>query len=203
MPGQAGSLFWSEGDTTPKLVTIPIINNDKVQASPGEEFYVELYGQPLVLKGNSMRMRITVTDDDQLGFLRLDTTSLDTRSDQGSVPVLISRVFGSASPVAADYYTVAGTAKAGLNYQHTQGTLVWRHGETDQKTIVLPLINSTVDARLSVSFELHVAYVTGASPAHPPVSVVLRSACPLPLVFIRWRAQALRCWTTSTWPISA
>ena len=51
---QQGSLSWAEGDATPKTLTIPIPDNDMLQEAPGEEFFVELYGEPLALSAGKL-----------------------------------------------------------------------------------------------------------------------------------------------------
>jgi len=61
----------------------------------------------------------------------------------------VDRVEGSEARIALDYQTVDGTASAGADYQAASGTLVWTHGETGSRQIVIDLIDagSALDKR--------------------------------------------------------
>ncbi|QSQ23170.1 hypothetical protein JY651_50205 [Pyxidicoccus parkwayensis] len=60
----------------------------------------------------------------------------------GSVSLTVSRTGGSTGPVTVAFSTADGTARAGVDYAATSGTLSWANGDTASKTITVPLFNS-------------------------------------------------------------
>lgn len=91
-----------------------------------------------------------------------------------SVVLEVSRTGGVESRIAVEYATVDGTATAGVDYQAVSGTLVWEHGESGSRQIVVDLVNAgTAADRRQFSLQL--------SPASPWALTTGRDALALEL----------------------
>eukprot|EP00961_Rhodomonas_salina_P039367 529148-Rhodomonas_salina.1 len=157
---QRGALIWNEGDSSQKRITIPIRDNSQLQSPPGEEFFIELYDSSCARIGNG-RVRVIVTDDEQVGVLRVVTPRVSVRSDGGFATVKLSRVNGAATPVSVAFFTSAGTAVEGTDFTATSGTLIWQHAESGEKTISIPVLDNIGSGLLEKSLTLRLAYLTG------------------------------------------
>jgi len=73
------------------------------------------------------------------GFVGL-APAINPGDDQ--VVLEVDRADGGEARIAIDYQTVEGTASAGTDYQAASGTLVWAHGETGSRQIVIDLIDA-------------------------------------------------------------
>ena len=97
----------------------------------------------------------------QVGFLRLSPTVAQVLSDQGNMTVTISRLEGTSTPVSANYVTIPGTAVEGQDYERQEGLLVWRHGEFEDKKIVIPLLDGGGGLLTFRTFKFQLTYLVG------------------------------------------
>ncbi len=72
------------------------------------------------------------------GTFVVGSATASVKENAGSVTLTIKRVLGNLGTVTIHYATADGTAKAGVNYTATSGTLTFLAGETS-KTIVIPV----------------------------------------------------------------
>lgn len=73
----------------------------------------------------------------------INTTDVLSEDASTTVDVTVSLVHPSTQAITVDYSTVDDTALAGVDYTATTGTLTWEAGNTDDKTITIPLTTTT------------------------------------------------------------
>ena len=81
-----------------------------------------------------------VTIVDASGSLQFGQTAFSVAKDGGSITITVTRSGGSAGGVTVDYATSDGTAKAGIDYTATAGTLTFGAGETS-RSFTVPILN--------------------------------------------------------------
>ncbi len=104
-----------------------------------------LVGETLTLAPGEY-VTCTVTNNDipvESGTLSIDPVSISIDEDAGTASVNVVRINGSGGEVSVDYNTADGTAVAGADYGSADGTLYWVDGDTDDKTISIPITNDT------------------------------------------------------------
>ncbi|MEH2008987.1 Calx-beta domain-containing protein, partial [Nostoc sp.] len=133
----AGTVIFAPGESS-KQVSIPI--NDDSLAEADETFNFVIDQSQGATLGLQRTLAITIQDNDSSA---LDFTNPTVNEGDGSATVTVTR--GNALGAASlNYITVDGTAKAGSDYKAASGTLNFAAGESS-KTIVIPIINDTVD----------------------------------------------------------
>jgi uncharacterized delta-60 repeat protein len=83
--------------------------------------------------------RITVvrmTNSPEFGF---SVGTVDVRSSASSAIVSVRRIGNTTGPVTLDYATASGTAIAGTDFTSTSGTLTWAAGDSETKSITVPI----------------------------------------------------------------
>lgn len=87
------------------------------------------------MNGGDTKTVVTIIDDDKPGSIAFEETKpIKAIASLGKAEVVIVRKNGSDGKVTVDYETVqldssAGTATAGEDYTHVQGTLIFNQGE--------------------------------------------------------------------------
>jgi uncharacterized delta-60 repeat protein len=82
------------------------------------------------------------------GYVTLAATNFNAAESSGSLAFIVNRVAGSLGSVSVQYATTDGpSATNGVDYTGSTNTLSWNSGDVSQKTISVPLIQtSTVGA---------------------------------------------------------
>ena len=166
-PLQQGRLTWSEGDSSTKVISLPIIDDEIPKPFPGDRFYVELYhdsSQWCAPIGKD-RVLVTVTDNDQIGVLAIEPT-LQVFSNDGFVLIPVSRVGGSSTPITLGYYTSPGEgAVEGEHFERATGALIWLHDDikTKKVRVNIPQGAQWNGLQYSKKFVFQVSYVIGTS----------------------------------------
>ncbi len=145
VPG-ALTLSWLDGESGPKTVLVPIVDNAIPQPSRMFSAYINpgtLVGSPSL--SNSSGANVIIIDDDapSAGVLSLPT-SIGVVENAGTASIIVHRAGGSHGAVSVDYATADGSASAGSDYQTTSGTLTWADGDSSPRTIAIPIINDSV-----------------------------------------------------------
>ncbi len=83
---------------------------------------------------------LAVSSPGQVSFSLTGTTAPE---NAGAFQITVNRTGGADGLVTVDYGTADGTARAGLDYAPTFGTLVFQEGETS-KTISIPILNDNI-----------------------------------------------------------
>ncbi|XP_063051305.1 sodium/calcium exchanger 1a [Engraulis encrasicolus] len=115
-------------------------------------------------------MRSVVSDNDLFSKIFFDPCTYQCLENCGKVAMNIVRRGGDlTSTVSVDYFTEDGTANAGSDYQCTQGTVVFKPGETE-KEIHIDIIDDDIFEE-DEHFFVHLSNVRVASVnsgANPP-----------------------------------
>ena len=86
---------------------------------------------------------MVIFDNDE-GFL-LPDTGVSVNENVGTLLFAIARSGASNRAASVDYATANGTAVAGSDYSAVSGTLTWAAGDSDFKTIEIPITNDQDD----------------------------------------------------------
>jgi hypothetical protein len=68
---------------------------------------------------------VTIIDDDEPGILSFQKHQVEVEETATAVRLLVKRMKGCDGEIKVDYVTADGSALAGEDYTHTQGTLVF------------------------------------------------------------------------------
>ena len=137
-----GILVWSAGDTTPKTITIPLVNDGV--SEPAEELNLAFFiagGLNGVVQTNSLQT-VTIHDGSAPQIAIAGTASVN--ESQTSATVNVTRSGSTTATVSVNYATSNATAVAGSDYTAVTGTLTWSPGDPDVKTITIPLLGDTI-----------------------------------------------------------
>jgi uncharacterized delta-60 repeat protein len=159
----SGTLTWADGDTDPKLITVPL-TNDTVD-EPDETFRAVLSNATgASLDPAATDTVVTIFDDDLPLIPGTLSVIGPTAVDEFATGVTynISRSGGVDGNVTVDYATVAGTATEGADYGARGGTLSWASGDGSPRSVTVPIVNDTVDEP-NETFALSLSNPTGGA----------------------------------------
>ncbi|HEY0307757.1 MAG TPA: polysaccharide lyase family 7 protein [Acidobacteriaceae bacterium] len=141
----SSSLTWPDGDTTPRLVAIPINASPAFYGLRTFAFTLSAPTGGAILGTASVAVSITgnSTSPAMPGTLGFSSNSATIAQTVGSIIVPVSRSSGSSGAVAVSYATGNGSATAGNEYAATSGSLSWADGDTAVKNITVPLSNAS------------------------------------------------------------
>jgi Calx-beta domain len=116
---------------------------------------------------------VTIDDDDPVGQIDFKSLQYDVDETDGQATVTVQRVGGVGGAVSIDYATSDGSATAGSDYTTTSGTLNWAAGDSDDKTLMVPVSwDGREEGTESVSLAL--TNPGGGSDLGPNTAAVLR-----------------------------
>ncbi len=136
-----GTLSFAVGDTN-KTITVKITNDSLIE---GDETFTVALSAPSgnATLGTNSTAVVNILDDDLNSFAFTAATASVVESGT-NVVLTVVRV-GSTNATSVKYTATAGTAKAGVDFAATTGTLSFANGDTN-KTITVPIIdNQKVD----------------------------------------------------------
>ncbi len=138
----ATTLNWAASDSTPRSITIPIIN-DAVAEGP-EEFAVQVVGP----SGTFFAERFTILDNDAdapgLAKLSFAQGAMTVDEDAGTVSITVNRSGPAAFPVQAEVWYPEGSALPGTDTGFSAQILTWSAGDSTPRTIVISIIDDAV-----------------------------------------------------------
>ncbi len=187
----SGTLQWAEGDSSAKTFSIAISN--ATQFTGNKTLTVALVnpsGGASLTSTSDATVTITGGAAAPVGSLQFAAPSYPIAQNGSNVTLSVDRVGGSSGAISASYATANGTAAAGATYSAASGTLQWADGDSQPKTVTIPVSNivpftgsetftvalSKPSAGATIS-NPGTATVTIAGDAAPPVgSVALSSA---------------------------
>lgn len=150
----SGRLVFESGETE-KTIDIPIVDDNSYE--PDEHFYVAIKAPfENVQLGSVNIAEVTIIDDDSPGLFTFEKGAVVVRETDGDVNLTIMRRNGVDGEVKLYYSTVEISAKAGKDFYHTSGTLVFKHGES-KKDISIHIIDGLKyeeDSTFAVQFEI-------------------------------------------------
>lgn len=104
----------------------------------------DVSGDKAKLPGRDTEVRITILDDDKPGQLAFANPNVRHAANFSDCVVNIKRIHDADGEVSVHYRTIEidsgdRTARAEVDFEHTEGTLVFGHNET-QKEIVIKIL---------------------------------------------------------------
>lgn len=154
----SGTLGWASGDTAPKTITVPIIN-DSVPEGP-EVFNLVLTNPRVVatglpgMLGLTTNVKVTITDDDFAGVVEFTSAIYNANENGGSTVLTVRRTGGVSGQALVDYTVTGGTASPGTHFNLANGTLVIEDGQFSGNFAVQLIDNSTADGNKTVIIDL-------------------------------------------------
>ncbi|MCU0546400.1 MAG: hypothetical protein MUE44_30260 [Oscillatoriaceae cyanobacterium Prado104] len=137
---------FADGDTAPKTVTIPIVDDALVEGT--ETVNLSLTnptGSSRVTLGTQSTATLNIADNDNSGILQFTAATYSVREDGTPVAaVRVKRTGGSAGAVSATVSLADGTAVAPGDYTNTPIAVNFADGDTTTKTVVIPIVNDTL-----------------------------------------------------------
>merc|ERR1712241_23208 len=114
---------------------------------------------PSLQLGTPHMATIMILDDDHSGVFQFQEQEIEINESVGTFELLVERCSGARGNVALPYECEEGTAKAGKDYEHQSGKLVYNN-EENKKYIEIPIIEEE-------SYEKNVVmYVQFGEPEH-------------------------------------
>ena len=78
------------------------------------------------------------------GTFQFSASSASVNENAGSVTLTVTRSGGSSGAASVNYATANGTASAGTDYTATSGDFTWADGNSDTKTITVPISDDSL-----------------------------------------------------------
>ena len=166
--GVTNSLSWNSGDTAPRTVTIPIIDDELVENA--ETINLKLFNPIVGVDTNNLNLQngkvlndpsnatVTIINDDNYGVPNFIVTNYFVMENAGSAVITVVRVGGVAGAVSVGYATLNGTAtncyQGGPTpcfYTGTTNRLDFAAGETAKSFSVLIADNITTNSFINGS----------------------------------------------------
>merc|ERR1719192_2831584 len=169
-----GTLTFGPGVTEQK-VTLEVMDDDVFEED--EHFYIRISNPrrkdgieipqmnvegamvPSIQLGTPHMATIMILDDDHGGVFQFENTETEIVESVGTYELKLCRMSGARGKVAVPYTTEEGTAKAGKDYEHVEGELIFCN-EENEKIIEIPIMEED-------SYEKNaVLYCTIGEPIH-------------------------------------
>ena len=160
-----GTLTWADGDTSDRVMTVPIVNDTLAEDWEAFTFKISTpVGAAIGEPGKTSESLISeIIDDDNAGLAGLSKESfivkVSVTENAGAITIPVHRYNsfkgpltvnyatqpGSNMSIADDFTTVTGdSAAAGDDFTTVTGVLTWADGETADKQIVVPILSDNL-----------------------------------------------------------
>lgn len=152
-------VHWADGDTTPKQVLIPLVNDSVIEID--ETVNLSLT-QPTGSSALGLDTAVlTIGDDEPPTFELTPSALIVTEGLQTSAVFTITRQGGNATTVSINYTTTPGTATSPADFTAMSGTLSWAPGAAAQQQITIPLNDDTIYEGPTESLTLAISSPSG------------------------------------------
>jgi subtilisin family serine protease len=133
----SGTLTFEPGGPTEQTISVTV--DGDTDGEPNETFYVHLSGAADAKFVSAEAQGTIVSDDGPL--LSIDDVQIvEGHSGTTYAQFTVSLSEAITEEVRVDYATVDATAKAGEDYQHVAGTLIFAAGPAGQQTLLVPVL---------------------------------------------------------------
>jgi len=139
----SGTLTFTSDGGDPLDKTVTVLVQGDVTNEVDEDFFVTLSNATGADIAKAQG-RATILDDDGPKLLISDATLTEGHAGQTMMEFTVSLSQASAQEISVSYATADGTARAGVDYQNTSGTLIFSPSEVS-KPISVPVIGDTLD----------------------------------------------------------
>jgi Calx-beta domain len=135
---------FASGDSAPKTVTIPIVNDTLVE---GNETVNLSLGSPTggATIGTQSTATLNIVDNDIPGTLQFSAPTFSVNEDGTPIAaVTVTRTGGSAGAVSATVNLTDGSAIAPGDYNNSAIAVNFASGDSAPKTVTIPIVNDTL-----------------------------------------------------------
>jgi len=143
--GSSGFLNWGAGSTTPRSVTITILEDQMDESDETFNLILSnLVGDADLGQSTAI---ITIQDNDEIssaGTVGFTTGILTVEESVGVAFVSVSRIGGSSGELEVSYSFTDSTAVRGSDFTGVDGVLQWSDGDVQNKFISFPIIDDGV-----------------------------------------------------------
>jgi subtilisin family serine protease len=150
-----GILAFDDGEAM-KAFQIPIINNSYNGTTKTVNLTLSVPTNYSVLGVNRSAV-ITITDDDPVPVIQFNATSYSVWENESRATITVTRSVVMTGAVSVTYNITDGTAKAGLDYAATNGTLDFGDGQTSKTFDVMVIDNDIKNANRNINLTLNSA----------------------------------------------
>jgi len=168
----SGALVWQEGDTDPKKIEVPILD-DKI-SEDAESFFVHLSNPVEARFVGEPKAKVAIADNEVPGQIGFAAVSYAVGEKDGSLTVTVVRTGGKDGIVSVNYSTQDGSAKAGLDFQAAAGALTWPDGDLEPKSFQVTVNDDQVIEGDKEFFLILTNPTNGAALGQASASVLLR-----------------------------
>jgi hypothetical protein len=151
-----GVLTWSDGQSGPKTINIPILDN--ANFNDDKTFNVLLVNPTTGLElGLNPVTTVTIKDNEQrtFGIVNIRETVYSVGEEESFLVVNLSRKSGSDGVVSVRYQTTPLTASEGVDFVSDSGSVSWFDGDNLDKQIVLSILDDLAYEEVE-SFSLNI-----------------------------------------------
>jgi len=167
-----GNLSWGANDTTIRRFTVPLLDDRIAQGDLIVN--LALSGPTGALLSSPSSAILTIVDDEagKPGTLQFGAEQFYVKENASPAALNVTRLGGTAGQACFTASTVAGTAKAAVDYTSTTtGSLCFADGEAGTKSFTVPIINNTTFTGTR-SLSLNLGNVAGAFTGTPNVTTL-------------------------------
>jgi hypothetical protein len=147
----SGNLTWADGDSSDRLITVPIVNDTLAEDSNYEYFQFNIHSAtgasigPVGNRNGNESLEICyILDDDNAGQAEFRAHTATVTESAGSITLPVQRSNSFAGNLTVNYTTQSQTAVAGQDFTAVSGTLTWTNGDTADKQIVVPILSDNL-----------------------------------------------------------
>ncbi|MGQ0529472.1 MAG: Calx-beta domain-containing protein, partial [Panacagrimonas sp.] len=167
------TLSWLSGDATPRTVTVPILDDTRVE---GDETFSASLSNPTggALLGMPSGVTVTILDNEVAmpGTLQFSNATYAVTENGALATIDVTRVGGIDGAASVDYASSDGTAQNPADYLSATGTLEWGNGEAGVKSFTVMIVDDTSDES-DEALNLTLSNPTGGAVLGTPSSATL------------------------------
>ena len=180
--GATNTLQWNSGDSSPRTVTLPLINTGTVGAN--KSFNVLLSNPKLnntncpslfynaSSPGSITNAVLTIVNDNSYGTVQFSAPSYLVDENGGSATITVVRTGGIAGPVSVNFATRDGSnTSSNVNYGATSGTLIFAVNQT-AASFNVSITNDLVQDPTNFYFNVTLSNPTNTTLGSPTNAVV-------------------------------
>jgi uncharacterized delta-60 repeat protein len=147
-----GTLTWNSGETTPKNIIIPIIDDNLVGSN--RDLGVSLFAPSIAgALGNRTNAILTIIEDDSYGVVHFNRSEYSTKENGGRATVTVVRSGGSAEQIQVSYEVAIGNGSPS-DFTPQTGTLTFAPGEVSKSFDVIIQDNEEQEGNRFISLQL-------------------------------------------------
>jgi len=172
--GDAGTLTWSDGDSTAKSLNLSLIDDDDIEES--ESLSLTLFNPTGdATLGAPKQATLSIADNDQTGVagtLQFSVASY-TATEGDNTTISVTRTDGSQGEISVQYLaTGESTAIVGSDYANASGTLTWANGDSSTKSLTVSLTDDQ-EVEGTETLKLMLSNLTGGASLGSPAQTTL------------------------------